>query len=611
MWTHVAVSDSVLNLQRFRESVLVWVEKPHTVNRRLTGVLPLAQHRLADFGDETDLYSFAMNLESMDVPDMNAVLSSHKSCGDTDIDVLRSVCGDSRPVLVERYLLPKQMHKFKPVHEVVLITRDCAMFCNFSKGSTLSPNCTYRIRLDQDKRIHLELLGVGTNTDAPAVTWLKEHVLHKIYRWSCSEPLGSKQVAVASLRLTPIEKYSRVYFNLKKKYGAHLCKIWPETTDPSKFVYEDIAIASYLITLWEQDLNGSARPSFIDVGCGNGLLVYLLSAEGYNGMGIDIRKRKIWDLYGPDINLVEGVITPTSRFSEYTWWIGNHSDELTPWIPYLASRSHADARVFLLPCCPFTFDGKYQRQHGGMSQYQSYLLFLQELCQTMGFEVELDRLRIPSTKRIALICKPASDDQVSTAQLEDARLNFVKENTVTKQVPEKLELGGASRGHEEVPDSDSFASVFKPRSKVEEVRNCTQLEKEFTQVIVDRIAIHLLQMEPVNDLSDTEPVWQQGGREHIGSLVHLLNDNELQKLKKQCGGLQTLLKNHRHVFLVHSGHASLNIPTSQPQRTTQRRKGKACGTSQKRAKLKECWFFKKHPQGCPLTDEECLYRHGR
>lgn len=28
---------------------------------------------------------------------------------------------------------------------------------------------------------------------------------------------------------------------------------WPEKTDPRKFVFEDIAIASFLISLWEMD----------------------------------------------------------------------------------------------------------------------------------------------------------------------------------------------------------------------------------------------------------------------------------------------------------------------------------------------------------------------
>lgn len=75
---------------------------------------------------------------------------------------------------------------------------------------------------------------------------------------------------------------------------------WTEKTDPVKFVFEDIAIASWLISLWELERieqKSSKLQSFIDLGCGNGLLTFLLSSEGYTGFGIDLRKRKIWDKF--------------------------------------------------------------------------------------------------------------------------------------------------------------------------------------------------------------------------------------------------------------------------------------------------------------------------
>lgn len=76
-------------------------------------------------------------------------------------------------------------------------------------------------------------------------------------------------------------------------------QIWPECTDPGKFVYEDIAIATYLLLLWEE----YGSQTFVDVGCGNGLLVYILTMEGHFGLGVDVRKRKIWDMYPNNIKL--------------------------------------------------------------------------------------------------------------------------------------------------------------------------------------------------------------------------------------------------------------------------------------------------------------------
>lgn len=66
-------------------------------------------------------------------------------------------------------------------------------------------------------------------------------------------------------------------------------------------MYEDIAIATYLLILWQRErtlcADSQKRQSFVDLGCGNGLLVYILSAEGHRGVGIDLRKRGIWDQY--------------------------------------------------------------------------------------------------------------------------------------------------------------------------------------------------------------------------------------------------------------------------------------------------------------------------
>jgi len=46
-------------------------------------------------------------------------------------------------------------------------------------------------------------------------------------------------------------------------------------------IFQDLAIASYLVSLWEDE--ESKPKSFIDLGCGNGLLVYILTQEGFQG----------------------------------------------------------------------------------------------------------------------------------------------------------------------------------------------------------------------------------------------------------------------------------------------------------------------------------------
>lgn len=99
------------------------------------------------------------------------------------------------------------------------------------------------------------------------------------------------------------------------------------------------------------------KQTFIDLGCGNGLLTFLLSSEGYEGYGIDIADRKIWPalseingnkkdmLRGKENNIYHCLIASTNSFKllvealypakitypNTEWLIGNHADELVPW----------------------------------------------------------------------------------------------------------------------------------------------------------------------------------------------------------------------------------------------------------------------------------------
>ena len=93
---------------------------------------------------------------------------------------------------------------------------------------------------------------------------------------------------------------------------------------------KDIAIASYLLCLFKQN------DSFVDIGCGNGLLVYLLNEEGHTGYGVDLRRRKIWSRF-ENVDLREEAVLPESTY-KVDWILGNHTDELTPWVPVISAR---------------------------------------------------------------------------------------------------------------------------------------------------------------------------------------------------------------------------------------------------------------------------------
>ena len=230
--------------------------------------------------------------------------------------------------------------------------------------------------------------------------------------------LGGYKKRVHHDQLIPQKSYQDTYARLKAKYGRQLTENWVEVTDPSKHVFEDLGIAAFCLELWREmyevpatakeaqavggaeiddltseveDLNVKEQqskpqfPGFVDIGCGNGLLVYILISEGYPGSGFDARERKTWETFPPEVRqhlrqslLVPELLRPGSSSNSGgngkdtsledaanswhpglipagTFIISNHADELTAWTPLLA---HLNQSAFIaIPCCSHDLAG--------------------------------------------------------------------------------------------------------------------------------------------------------------------------------------------------------------------------------------------------------------
>ena len=125
------------------------------------------------------------------------------------------------------------------------------------------------------------------------IAWLKFVLVPKIIKWA-GDKIDSTGSG-SSLQLINLEEYVEAYNRLKSTYFEAILQAWDsESTNADKFIHEDLGIAAYLLILWKK----YATPKlFVDLGCGNGLLVYLLNQEGVKGVGLDIRKRKIWNFF--------------------------------------------------------------------------------------------------------------------------------------------------------------------------------------------------------------------------------------------------------------------------------------------------------------------------
>lgn len=313
-----------------------------------------------------------------------------------------------------------------------------------------------------------------------------ERTLHALINTQLRLARGSSQSPSSKLpegsakpskdNVIPQHLVQNTYLRLKLAHASDLHGKWVEDTDPSKHIFEDLAIAAFLVELWrsmygvvprsERETNNdqeekfdSKFPGFVDVACGNGVLVYLLLMEGYQGWGFDARQRKTWkifpdwiqnrlreevyipqpfaDVHAPDLDMK----THTGSFPNDTFIISNHADELTVWTPLMAALAspHSPLPFLAIPCCSHSLSGaryRYpppkktdqdveqnpqpangdlqalraakiaaQTTEAGMnkSMYGSLTAKTMAVAEEVGYGVEKTMLRMPSTRNMGVL----------------------------------------------------------------------------------------------------------------------------------------------------------------------------------------------------------------
>ncbi|KAJ3273359.1 tRNA(Ser) Um(44) 2'-O-methyltransferase [Terramyces sp. JEL0728] len=226
-------------------------------------------------------------------------------------------------------------------------------------------------------------------------------ILNFIVKFSAGTKNGYQKKVYHDQLVSKVE-YQDLYKVLKTKY-KHWVNEW-DSLDPAKHVYEDIGIATFLILLWKKKTDKEHQ--FVDLGCGNGFLVYILNSEGFSGYGIDLTRRKFWDKL--NTNLIERpLLFEQESFENVECLIGNHPDELTLWIPIIASKHNN--QFVIIPCCLHNLDGSKYTKKKSQGRFHTYIDEIKNECQELGYEIKQEHLRIPSTKNIALVSESKSD----------------------------------------------------------------------------------------------------------------------------------------------------------------------------------------------------------
>ncbi|KAJ8312403.1 hypothetical protein KUTeg_009776 [Tegillarca granosa] len=343
----------------FADAVTVWINKPHVVKRNLCGSKLLFYRTVNKEGFYKNIATQNLTTDLSNVgkllsgyllvdEDCDECVAEEKSINNGDVIEVESLSGvaDSQIAIIIRDLLPKNREKASK-------TREFIIYDNVLRKLTIIPYT--EDKLDSE-----------------------DALLPKLVSWSRESHL---KTSVTSLKLVPIDEYNVLYNHLKEKYGKKFVEL-----------------------LWKQERKDKAIENKQSFGCGNGLLVHILSSEG------------------------EETITPSAdnTYPDYDWLVGNHSDELTPWIPVMAARSSYQCRYFVLPCCHFDFDKKFNQKQPGVSNYRSYLNFVQEVGHICGFNVEEDTLRIPSTKRVCFVGKSRTYSAEDETRVDIERTTYIQ-----------------------------------------------------------------------------------------------------------------------------------------------------------------------------------------
>ncbi|KAI6104142.1 hypothetical protein F5141DRAFT_1216702 [Pisolithus sp. B1] len=334
------------------------------------------------------------------------------------------------------------------------------------------------------KRVHHDML-VSRETYQDLYLVLRERYKHLVSQWKEAtdpakhvfEDVGIATFLMLFWKAIYASDNTSVEFDVDRGGATDTSTMpWKNWPRPSGG-FLDLGYASPILTPFSERLSAFNR-------CGNGLLVHILVSEGYAGHGIDVRARQSWFHY-PEATRValhvysldptccihqdssrvepEGSIADskssddtnndagTDFFTPGVFLIGNHADELTPWIPVLATLCDA-AGYLSIPCCAWGFDERFTRssistssllsfspgsslqdlsstvlekedtddqsafietlnlgaEGTHTSQYSVYRIWLARLSQWMGWKVECEVLRIPSTRNWGIIGRERS-----------------------------------------------------------------------------------------------------------------------------------------------------------------------------------------------------------
>lgn len=235
----IITSSCVVPLDQFWKSVLLYYHKPHTVNRKVAGVVQLYLYRFESekIKQVKDIFSYAgilYQVRKLDVIDSKSISHDfmtsfiepyNKGWKPTQVP-FESIEDDRTAIFLSVRILLSRVAPYEKSVEIVILNRNnnCVTFLAASKNPkcSVAPQFPYTIELQTSGQLRI-LLDSIDDCDSNSADWLCEHVFTKLLKWA--ENQEDSQNGILSLSLVDVDAYYNLYHTLKLKYGNQIMQV--------------------------------------------------------------------------------------------------------------------------------------------------------------------------------------------------------------------------------------------------------------------------------------------------------------------------------------------------------------------------------------------------
>lgn len=240
MWTiPIITSSTTVLLNRFWDAVMIYHDKPHTVNRKLGGIVQLSFFELisAKIKNVYDLFTQSGILyEVRKLKDITSdfitddFIRSFIEPYDKNFELRKSDINDFKnsyeSVFISVRILLSRIKGHENCVEIVILSKkdNKAVFHSVcvDKEKSIAPQFPYTIEYMNSGHVRIVLENIE-DCESNSANWLCESVFAKILKWT--ESLEDNSSRIESLSLIDVEQYYKLYHSLKTKYSQALINV--------------------------------------------------------------------------------------------------------------------------------------------------------------------------------------------------------------------------------------------------------------------------------------------------------------------------------------------------------------------------------------------------